>query len=56
MALIPFEGASGSEMLNTKDVNLAAEAGTGVGKWGNLRLWLGIPGRKCFPCSRLCEM
>lgn len=32
MALIPFEGASGLEMLKTKDVHLVAEIGTGVGK------------------------
>lgn len=32
MDLIPFEDESGSEMLKIKDVNLAAEVGTGVGK------------------------
>lgn len=42
MALIPFEDASGSEMLKTKDVNLAAEVGTGwasegISDFGNSR-------------------
>lgn len=55
MDLIPFEDESGSEMLKIKDVNLAAEVGTGVGKWENLRFWLGIPGHKCCPCSRFVK-